>query len=202
MQFRPLTRVYERMWRPVLTYLLTGISHDEEVAWSLDRLSPAPDDTILDLACGPGNTTRAIGEIVPKGRVLGIDVSAPMLAQARRMHWDGAAEIAYVRADAHSLPLLAESMTGANCAGALYMFSDPSAVLAGIARVLVRDGRLTVMASRRPAIMPPATDVVTRPAGLRLFGRDEMSSMLDGAGFDEIAENEAGFMTLIAARRR
>ena len=42
-----LARVYERAWRPVLTRLLTGMSHDAERAWSLDRLAPAPDATEL-----------------------------------------------------------------------------------------------------------------------------------------------------------
>ncbi|HZM58003.1 MAG TPA: methyltransferase domain-containing protein [Acidimicrobiales bacterium] len=78
-----LARVYERAWRPVLTLLLTGMSHDAERAWSLDRLAPAPGATVLDLACGPGNTTRTIAAAVPAGRVLGIDFSMAMLPLTR-----------------------------------------------------------------------------------------------------------------------
>src|ERR1039458_9301459 len=53
-----LARVYERAWRPVLTRLLTGMSHDAERAWSLDRLAPAPGATGLEIGIDSGNTTR------------------------------------------------------------------------------------------------------------------------------------------------
>ncbi len=126
-------RVYERAWRPVLTRLLTGMSHDAERAWSLDRLDPPADATVLDLACGPGNTTRTIAAAAPAGRVIGIDFSTAMLREAIAAARGTGATVGYVRGDAHRLPLQPDSLDAANCAGAFYLFSDPPRVLAGIA---------------------------------------------------------------------
>ena len=40
--------------------------------------------SVLDLGCGPGTITADIGRRVAPGRVLGIDVSATVIEQARR----------------------------------------------------------------------------------------------------------------------
>ncbi len=48
-----------------------------------------------DLGCGPGASTRLVVEQFPAARVIGIDTSERMLAEARRRHLD----IAFERAD-------------------------------------------------------------------------------------------------------
>src|SRR5882757_3232074 len=51
---------------------------------AMDRAQIQPGQSIIDIGCGCGGTTvelaRRVGQ---QGRVLGIDVSKPMLAQAR-----------------------------------------------------------------------------------------------------------------------
>jgi ubiquinone/menaquinone biosynthesis C-methylase UbiE/uncharacterized protein YbaR (Trm112 family) len=197
-----LARVYERAWRPLLTRLLTGMSHDAERAWSLDRLAPAPDATVLDLACGPGNTTRTIAAAVPAGRVLGIDFSAAMLREALAASPASGATVGYVRGDAHRLPLQPASVDAANCAGAFYLFSDPPRVLTGIAAALRPAGLLTLMTSQQPRVGGAATAALVRPGGLRVYARGEMELLLDDAGFDVLDRRIAGLMLLVAARRR
>lgn len=144
-----LPGLYERAWRPVLTRLLTGMSHVAERAWSLERLDPAPDATVLDLACGPGNTTRTIAAAVPASRVLGIDFSTAMLREALASAPVAGATVGYVRGDAHRLPLQPGSVDAANCAGAFYLFSDPPRVLAGIATALRPGGHMLLLAACR-----------------------------------------------------
>jgi len=198
-----LARVYERAWRPVLTRLLTGMSHDAERAWSLDRLAPAaPDATVLDLACGPGNTTRTIAAAVPAGRVLGIDFSTAMLREALAAAPAAGATVGYVRGDAHRLPLQPGSVDAANCAGAFHLFSDPPRVLAGIAAALRPGGRFTLMVSQQPRVGGAATAALMRPSGLRIYARGEVERLLADAGFDVLDRRLAGFMLLLAARRR
>lgn len=202
MESELFARVYERAWRPVLTLLLTGMSHDAERAWSLGRLDPAPDATVLDLACGPGNTTRSIAAAVPTGRVLGIDLSMSMLREALATTPGTGNTIGYVRGDAHYLPLQPGSLDAANCAGAFYLFSDPPRVLAGVAAALRPAGNLTLMASQQPRVGGTVTAALVRSVGLHIFARDEMEGLLDDAGFDIVDHRLAGFMLLLAARRR
>lgn len=202
MESRLLARVYERAWRPVLTRLLTGMSHDAERAWSLDRLDPAPDATVLDLACGPGNTTRTIAAAVPSGRVLGIDFSTAMLREALADGQAARATVGYVRGDAHRLPLQPGSLDAANCAGAFYLFSDPPRVLAGIAAALRPGGHLTLMASQQPHVDGAAMAALARPLGLRVYAPGEMERLVVDAGFDILDRQLTGFMLLLATHRR
>ena len=202
MESRLFARVYERAWRPGLTRLLTGMSHDAERSWSLERLNPALDATVLDLACGPGNTTRTIAAAVPTGRVLGIDFSTAMLRKALATAREAGVTVDYVRGDAHRLPLQPRSIDAANCAGAFYLFSDPTRVLAGVAAALRPGGHFTLMASQQPRLGGAATAALMRPSGLRVYARGQLERLLDDAGFDVLDRRLAGFMLLLAARRR
>ena len=48
----------------------------------LDRLTLRGDETVLDAGCGSGRVTELLLERLPRGRVVGVDGSASMLAQA------------------------------------------------------------------------------------------------------------------------
>jgi SAM-dependent methyltransferase len=63
-------RAQSRVWEPV-------------TARMLDRIGLAPGARCLDAGCGPGETMRLMAERVgPSGRVLGIDLDAPLGAHA------------------------------------------------------------------------------------------------------------------------
>ena len=50
----------------------------------IDRAKPKTGERIVDVGCGSGATTMAFAQkIGPTDHVLGVDVSGPMLAQAR-----------------------------------------------------------------------------------------------------------------------
>src|SRR5260221_12594890 len=51
----------------------------------IDRARPAAGERIIDVGCGSGATSIALAQKVgPTGRVMGIDISAPMLDRARQ----------------------------------------------------------------------------------------------------------------------
>ncbi len=49
------------------------------------RISTVP-RTVLDVGCGPGNSTAAIAERFPEAQITGIDASPDMLEKARKAH--------------------------------------------------------------------------------------------------------------------
>ncbi len=52
----------------------------------LDRAAPHAGEFVLDIGCGWGGTALALAQrVAPGGRVLGVDVSEPMLARAREL---------------------------------------------------------------------------------------------------------------------
>ena len=72
----------------------------------LDRLSLEGHELVFDIGCGTGRLTEKVLERLPRGRVVGIDMSSNMLQVARdflRPRFDR--QIQFVMADAAALPM-------------------------------------------------------------------------------------------------
>ena len=54
------------------------------VAMILDGAGISPGDRVLDIGCGCGATTRAAAALADPGEAVGVDISALLLAQARK----------------------------------------------------------------------------------------------------------------------
>ncbi|MFE3178588.1 class I SAM-dependent methyltransferase [Amycolatopsis sp. NPDC059090] len=100
-----------------------------------------PDDHVLDLGCGAGQTTRAAARRAIRGSALGVDLSAPMLARAERAAAD-LPNLRFARADAQVHPFPPAAFTlGLSRFGTMF-FEDPAAAFANIARALRPGARL------------------------------------------------------------
>ena len=99
--------------------------------------------TIVDLGCGTGQLTRRLVERFPGATVVGVDLSAGMLGEARRAEGGGSSP-RYVRGDALALPLRTESIDVAVCTESLHWYPDQEEVLAGLSRILRPGGRLVI----------------------------------------------------------
>lgn len=88
----------------LLTRLNPGYhAHLAAAARLLAGRTGAP-DLLLDLGCGSGASTAALQEAVPGARIVGVDASAGMLAQARSKQW--LAPVEFRHATAQQLPEL------------------------------------------------------------------------------------------------
>ncbi|MGH6892266.1 MAG: class I SAM-dependent methyltransferase [Dongiaceae bacterium] len=93
---------------------------------------------VLDIGCGTGNYTTALGE---RGcEMLGLDRSGLMLRTARAK----APGLRLIGADASNLPFRNRAFDGAICTLAIHHFDDLEASFAEAARVLDR-GRLVIL---------------------------------------------------------
>jgi demethylmenaquinone methyltransferase/2-methoxy-6-polyprenyl-1,4-benzoquinol methylase len=118
---------------------------------ALDALRPNPGDTVLDLACGTGLNFQHIVEwIGPKGRVVGVDFTRPMLKRAQkkltRRQWDN---VTLVEGDATNLPLPADSCDAVLCSYAIAIIPDYRRAIAEAVRVLKPGGRLVLLEPKR-----------------------------------------------------
>ena len=69
----------------------------------LDRLSLRGDERVLDVGCGTGRLTALLSDRLPRGRVIGVDISPGMLATAAKT----LPRVPFVLADASALPFRA-----------------------------------------------------------------------------------------------
>jgi SAM-dependent methyltransferase len=109
----------------------------------LDAAMLSPGDRVADVGCGCGATTRAAAQAVAPGPVLGVDLSAPMLAQARAdARAAGLANAVFEQADAQVHPFGDGSFDAVISRFGIMFFSDPVAAFANLRRATRPGGRL------------------------------------------------------------
>ncbi|HEY1694415.1 MAG TPA: methyltransferase domain-containing protein [Polyangiaceae bacterium] len=73
-----------------------------QLAWGrqvLERLALRGDETVLDAGCGAGRLTELLAERLPRGHVVALDASAPMIAKARETLARFGQRVSFVQAD-------------------------------------------------------------------------------------------------------
>ncbi len=107
-------------------------------------LAPASGERILDVGCGCGQTSLQLAERVgATGRVVGVDVSSPMLDVAlRRTRGYAASRLEFRQADAEMADLGSEFFDAVYSRFGVMFFGDPLAAFLNIRRSLKRGGRL------------------------------------------------------------
>lgn len=127
-----------------------AVSYDLELAAFDQPLLRAaavrPGETVLDIGCGSGRSTREVARAARPGRVIGVDISAPEIERARRR---AAAErvdnVAYCRCDAQTHPFAEGVFDVAVSRFGVMFFDDPLAAFTNVARGLRPDGRLAIL---------------------------------------------------------
>lgn len=99
-------------------------------ARAADALALEPGDVVVDVGCGTGANLPHLRERVgPPGRVVGVDVTGPMLARARRrVARRGWENVHLVRGDGARLPV-ADPVDGVLGTFVVGMFDDPARVV-------------------------------------------------------------------------
>lgn len=142
-----------------------------------EALGASPSPRVLDVATGTGRLPLALlHQVDLNGHVVGLDRSAPMLAQARAAT-AGYERLALMRADADALPFREGGFDAVACLEALEFMWDPAAVIREMARVLRPGGVLLV--SNRVGL-----DARFFPG--RLCGRGKLERFLKQNGFEAV----------------
>jgi SAM-dependent methyltransferase len=120
----------------------------------IDRAKAKAGDRIVDVGCGCGATTMALAQKVgPTGHVLGVDVSAPMLARARQIAPAGL-PVDFTLADATVYPFDPASFDLLVSRFGVMFFAQPALSFANMRKALRRSGRLTFACWRDPRDNP------------------------------------------------
>jgi SAM-dependent methyltransferase len=169
----------------------------------LAALAPAPGEIILDIGCGCGRTTLQIAEAVgTSGAVVGADISATMLAEARaRAIPPTAARPEFREVDAQTGDLGRAKFDAAFSRFGVMFFADPVAAFANIRSALKSGGRLTFVCWRSlaenlwmrvpleaalpllPPLPPPDPGA---PGPYALADPDRVRQILEAAGFQSL----------------
>src|SRR5438445_7565135 len=167
----------------------------------LAALAPHPDESILDVGCGGGETALDLARAVaPDGTVVGVDLSAAVLAFAERAA-KGSGRVRFVQADAQLFPFEPASFDAAFSRFGVMFFADPTAAFINIRRSLKPNGRLAFVCWR--ALEENALDILPlsaasahlppqpahdpdAPGPFAFANGDRVRGILETAGFSEI----------------
>ncbi len=118
-------------------------------AWGsnvLDRLQLAGDEVVLDAGCGSGKVTAQLLERLPRGRVIGADLSPAMLAEARSTLAPFDGRVTFVQTDLLEVDtaLAAHALADAIFSTATFHWIDDHARLFAALHRVVKPGRRLV----------------------------------------------------------
>ncbi|KUH82379.1 MULTISPECIES: methyltransferase domain-containing protein [unclassified Mycobacterium] len=202
------TNVYSagyQLLRPVGLKVAGGLKspgRDKDRTRVADWLRLRPGCTVLDIGCGPGNFTGWFGaQVFPDGLAVGVDASHQML---RRAVADNAGPgVAYLRGDAENLPFADGVADATTCLAALYLINEPFQAIRELARVLKPGGRMVILTSLAPGGVSTSRrgKLMQRASGVRMFGRDEVTGFLRGAGLIDIHQHVEGLAQFVVATK-
>jgi SAM-dependent methyltransferase len=182
----------------------------------IDRAGPRSGERIIDVGCGCGAVAIALAEKVgPTGRVLGIDISAPMLGRARQMAPAGA-PVDFVLADATVYQFEPASFDLLVSRFGVMFFAEPAPSFANMRKAMRPSGRLTFACWREPRdnpfFMAPLQAVYKHVPKLPPLAPDDpgpfafasearVTGILGKAGFTDIAMERCDLALDIAVGR-
>lgn len=165
--------------------------------------APLPGETVIDIGCGAGATSFEASQAVgSSGKVLGIDISRPMLAVANQRAQDEAyTHVEFILGDAQTMDPPADLANVVVSRFGVMFFDDPEAAFTNIGRMVVPNGRLAFvcwgpveanewmwapgLAVSAILPMPPAGDL-NAPGPFAFADVERVESILNTAGWEDV----------------
>ncbi len=166
-----------------------SIADEDALRMIVKAARPAPDDTVLDVACGPGLVVCAFAPHVREAT--GIDMTPAMLERAKKLAADkGLSNVAWRQGDVYSLAFEDGSFTIVTTRFSFHHFLDPAAVLREMVRVCAPRGRIVVVddyASENVAKAAAFNRVekLRDPSHVRCLALTELKDLFGTAGLPE-----------------
>ncbi len=164
----------------------------------LNTLMPISFETVLDIGCGTGTLLYQILDNKPQVIATGLDFSPKMLEVAREKL---PKRVELTQGDAEELPYKDKSFDLVVASDILRYITDPEKVVKEMYRVLKMGGKIILcdFCTINPLrAVKNLFNPLSKEAGLRIYGEDEVKNFLSEAGFDFVNYTKVIGNTFIA----
>ncbi|HEV7522287.1 MAG TPA: methyltransferase domain-containing protein [Candidatus Angelobacter sp.] len=178
-------RILDQFTRQAAPFAAAAAIRNEE---ALERIvqwaGTNPDDTVLDVACGPGLLACAFARVAQNAT--GIDMTPAMLEQARKTQQEqGLKNVNWQQGDVYSLPFPPKQFSIVSSRFAFHHLQDPLQALNEMKRVCNPGGKI-VVADMAPlpdkAAVLNAAELLRDPSHVRAMPLDELRDLFKQAG--------------------
>ena len=160
--------------------------HRPIVEPTLQLMHLAPADVVLDVGCGGGWLVRELASRVPRGHVVGMDVSDEMIARARHAS-SNVRNAEFVVGSVHAIPRESDSFDKFISVESSYYWPDPAGGIRELFRVLRPGGSAWILINyyRDNPYCHQWAKLLAIPT--QLLSGDEWAGLFRAAGFKNIA---------------
>lgn len=166
------------------------ISQPDALALLVNLSRAGPQDTLVDVACGPGLVVCAFAAVVRQAT--GIDLTPAMIERARALQQkEGLTNVTWRVGDVLPLPFADASFSIVTCRYTFHHLERPAAVLAEMERVCQPGGRI-VLADVQAATDPEQAAAFNQmerlrdPSHVRALPLTELESLLRQTGLEPV----------------
>jgi len=179
------SRILDQFTRQAVPFAAAAAIRNQE---ALNRIvqwaGTGPDDTVLDVACGPGLLACAFARVAK--HATGIDMTPAMLEQARKTQQEqGLKNLSWLPGNVYSLPFPPAQFSIVSSRFVLHHLQDPLAALQEMKRACKPGGRI-VVADMAPipgkAAALNAAERLRDPSHVRALPVDELRGLFTQAG--------------------
>ena len=202
-QSAPMIAIYDKIWRPFGYFFTSSRSFPEDLDRITELMDPEQCQTVLDLACGPGNFTRNIARYGKETKVVGFDLADRMLERAAELSTAPEySNVCFMRGNALEMPFESESFDAVICCAALQLFTNYDRALSEIARVLKPGGAFvcqTIATEDTPPLWLRMADQIMK---FGYFKMRDLKAQLDRLELDITVEESSKVSYIFRAVKR
>jgi ubiquinone/menaquinone biosynthesis C-methylase UbiE len=179
------SRILEQFTRQAVPFSQAAAIRNEEVLNRIVQWAEAgPEDTVLDVACGPGLLVCAFARVVK--HATGVDMTPAMLEQARKLQQEkGLTNVTWQPGNVYSLPFPRAQFSIVSSRFVFHHLQDPLAALKEMRRACKPGGRI-VVADMSPvpakAAALNAEEKLRDPSHVRALPVDELRGLFEQTG--------------------
>jgi ubiquinone/menaquinone biosynthesis C-methylase UbiE len=198
----PWPQIYESLWRPRSTPLLTNrqLSVDDELAEMNAAISDVDGAFVVDVGCAEGLMARTLA--ARRANVLAVDYSMPLLKRARMRAARAPVSISLCQAVAQSLPILDGTTDAVVMGGSLNEIGDMDAAIGEVARILKPGGTFfCVSLLPAPTGRGRTAQRLVKASGIAFPSETATLELFADAGLTVVRQRITGCMSRITATK-